>query len=212
MTDHDDQVGGRSEFDAWAEHVPEHVDAIRHRLSADQRQAARRASLERRRPFLVDPATGHTERTQLCWVCGTVPVHSGPRMPTFRACRFCLVHDRKQAARLGLVMLLPLMDWPSQPVLPGCEFPAGPAVREALADAWSGVSRLDAWRVSMAQLAMAWMDVDPELGVDLHQWQQDLTVGPNRSKACWSAYVNGYLPQLRWAVASSHVPEHRIVR
>ena len=212
MTDQQDHGSGRSDFDAWAERVPEHVDAIRQRLSTDQWQAAQRASLERRRPFLVDPATGHTERTQLCWVCGTVPVHCGPRVPTFRACRFCLLHDRRQAARLGLVMLLPLMDWPSQPVLPGCEFPADPLVREALADAWSAVSVLDAWRVSFAQLAMNWMDVDPEVGVDLYDWQQRLTVGPNRSNAYWGAYVDGYLPNLRWALATRRVPEHRIVR
>ena len=212
MTDHEDAARGLSDFDAWAERVPEHLDAIRQRLGDDQQAAARRASRQRRRPFLVDEATGHTERTQLCWVCAAVPVHRGPRVPTFRGCRFCVVHDRRQAERLGLLMLLPLMDWPSQPVLPGHAFPKDPDVREALADAWSAVSVLDAWRVSVAQLAMAWMDVDPELGVDLFDWQQHLTVGPGRSQACWGAYVDGYLPQLRWALASSPLPGRRIIR
>lgn len=213
-----------SDYDDWVadpDNLGHHIAGILRILTADldsaprsaePSAASRAASLRLRAPFLIDPATGHTPRTQLCWVCGTVPVYTGAHLPRLRACRFCLAFDRSRAARLGLGMLLPLFDWPSQPVLNGASFPSSPAVVAALADVWSGVSVLDEWRVSLAQVALSWMNVDPQIGVDLHDWQQQLTVGPSRSQACWRSYVDGHFPALARVLASSPVPAERIMR
>lgn len=202
---------GQSEFDEWVQRIPEHVDELTDRLTAERRAAQGRESRERRRPFLIDPATGHTQRTQLCWICGSMPVHAGKNLPKFRACRFCLVHDRQQASRLNLLMLVPLMDWPSQPVLPGRKFPTNRRLVNGLADLWCSVSVLDAWRVSSAQLALAYMGFDPEVGMDLYQWQQQLTVGPHRSQACWRAYLGGHFGELLDLVMDSGLPTRGIV-
>lgn len=200
-----------TDYEDWAadpDNLGQHVTGILTDLRAD-RQAE---SLRLRAPFVIDPATGHTPRTQLCWVCGAVPVHAGGNLPRLRACRFCLAYDKSRAARLGLGMVLPLFDWPSQPVLRGASFPSSPKAVTALADVWSAVTVLNDWRVSLAQLTLSFMNVNPAIGVDLHDWQQALTVGPNRSQACWRAYVDGYFPALAEVLAVSPVPAHRIVR
>lgn len=212
MTTYQDRPVDHTDFDAWVLRVPEHVDEIHGRLWAEHRAAARRASLARRRPFMIDPVTGHTPRTQLCWVCGAMPVHRGPTVPTFRACRFCIGYDRAWAARLGLGMVLPFFDWPSQPVLPGRRFPTAATTREVLAEIWSGVSVLHSWHVSLVQAEFGLLGQDAEAGVDLYDWQQRLTVGLHRSKLCWRTYVDEFFPDLPRLLGVGAVPADRAVQ
>lgn len=146
------------------------------------------------RKYYVDVQTGHLGGLDLCWVCYSVPVLAVDGLPDFRACANCLRYDGLWARRIGLEMLLPLMDWPSQPVAWECDLPA--ALRSRLIDVWSGVSVLDRWRMSSVRLAAMWMD-DPEgIGLDLVSWQGDLGIGRNRSRACFTAFVDGYYPGL----------------
>lgn len=138
------------DWDAWLAQIPQHVEAITQRITSNQTEAARAAAKERRRKWLINPATGHTYGLELCWVCGAVPVHQSPTTPHFRACRFCIRFDRKQAAFLGLKMLLPLMNWPSQPELSDGDVPRDAWSQAVLEDIWCGVEVLDEWRRSCA--------------------------------------------------------------
>jgi hypothetical protein len=93
----------------------------------------------------------------------------------------------------------------------GRTFPTNRRLVNGLADLWCSVSVLDAWRASSAQLARAYMGFDPEIGIDLYQWQQQLTVGPHRSQACWRAYLGGHFSDLLDLVMDSRLPTQGIV-
>ena len=178
------------DFDSWAaNHVPQHVDAITGMLGA------RRAP-----PLVVDPLTGHLNRGSLCWVCFAREPLRDRRLPRFLACRTCLIHDRQRASALGLTMLLPLMEYPSQPILPGATPPRDAHLREVLADVWSQASVLNRWRIEGVRLGYALFNVDANIGagvgIGYAEWQEHLSPGRERSQACWSAFVQGYHPDL----------------
>lgn len=180
----------RWDFDLWAEnHVPEHVDAITRLLSA------RRAP-----PLEVDPLTGHLNPGGLCWVCFARQPLRDRRIPRFRACRTCLIHDRQRASALGMTMLLPLMQYPSQPILPGATPPRDAHLRAVLADVWSQLSILDRWRIEGVRLGYALFNVEANIGagvgIEYAEWQERLSPGRERSRACWAAFVQGYPPDL----------------
>ena len=146
--------------------------------------------------YVVDTSTGHLGGRHLCWVCFAMPVHEASTMPRLRACRFCLMHDRWWAGGIGLRMLLPLMDWPSQPAVEGWRHDRPPWVRDALVDVWSQLSVLDRWRRESVEMAAALMGPAVSGPLDLLTWQENLSVGPSRSRACWLAFTDGYYPGL----------------
>ncbi len=146
--------------------------------------------------YAIDTSTGHLVGRHLCWVCFAMPVHVAATMPRVRACRFCLMHDRWWAGGIGLRMLLPLMDWPSQPVIGGWPRDRSPWLRAVLVDVWSQVSVLDRWRRDSVAMAATLMQAPGSRPLDLVTWQENLTVGPRRSRACWSAFTDGYYPGL----------------
>lgn len=189
-------VENHFDWDAWLARTPDHVEGIHDRLFARHRAAQEQRAREERRAWQIDPHTGHTRSYQLCWVCAAGPAHTGRLLPRFRACIHCLRHDRSQAQRLGLKMLLPLMDWPAQPVLPGRSVPADPQVRESLGRLWSEVGALDTWRRSAVTLAFAWFGADESTDVGIDAWRERLGFGPGRSRACWRAYVESHEPLL----------------
>lgn len=205
----DDTAHTKTDYDAWATdpgNLAFHLERILESLASTNREQAQQASVRRRWPYLVNPQTGHLNGLDLCWICASAPVHTGRLLPRFRACRWCLAQDGAQAATLGLRHLLPVFDWPVPPV-------RGPQRAEALsADAkdattaaWCAVSVLDRWRRDSVHLAYGWMDVPAGEVVDLLDWQRRLSVGPNRSRACWDAYVDGYQPALRRALREQRV-------
>ena len=193
-----------NEYDDWAcepARTEQHVDGIRTLLTTYSDEAARAASLRRRDPYLIDPIAGDLRGRRLCWICASALAHEGPRLPRFRACRWCLAHDRGKAQRLGLLHLLPVFEWPFAPVrdeATAAQLPA--STRSAVGEAWSSVTQLDRWRRESVALSHAYMSADIDGPIDLYDWQQRLTVGSGRSRACWSAYVEGYFPRLAQAV------------
>lgn len=183
------------DFDAWLGRTDKHIGNLLSRLgrpgppSGDSHVDGDRL---RGRKYYIDVATGHLGGLQLCWVCCAMPVHVDPEVPTLRACRRCLLEDTGWATRIGLTMLLPLMDWPRQPVFFGAGRRPGSEWDGLLLDAWTGVSVLDRWRRSTVQMCAAWMDDPHGIDLDLVTWQRNLGTGPNRSRACWRAFVEGY--------------------
>lgn len=196
-----DSTNITTDYDDWAassDNLAQHIAGILHGLTAGTKESARQASVNRRWPYLVNPETGHLNGLDLCWICSSALTHSGPMLPKFRACRWCLREDRRQAARLGLLHLLPVFDWPAPPVRDHARADRlEPTARDAIADAWSQISRLDQWRRDSVSLAYSWMDVVSGGVVDLFDWQSRLGFGQNRSISCWAAYVDGYQPNLR---------------
>lgn len=194
------------DYDDWVsspDNLAKHVAGILENLTAATEESARQASIDRRWPSLVNPETGHLNGRDLCWICSSALVHSGPLLPKFRACRWCLAEDRRQASRLGLLHLLPVFDWPAPPIRDRARADRlDLAVREATTDAWSGVSTLEQWRRDSVAMAYAWMNVAKRGVVDLLEWQSSLGVGSARSKACWAAFVGGYHPDLHRALLS----------
>ena len=184
------------DWDTWLSKTPDHIEGITDRLFAGHRAAREERERLQRRAWQIDPTTGHTRAYQLCWVCAAGPAHTGRLLPRFRACIHCLRHDRRQAERLGLKMLLPLMDWPAQPVLPGQTGPADAQTRVELVTLWSSVSELDEWRRSAVRLACAWFSSNELAEVGIGAWQDRLGFGPARSRACWRAYVEAKAPTL----------------
>jgi hypothetical protein len=193
-----------TDYDNWASdprNTADHIEAILRGIARQLREEALAASIERRRPYLVNRETGHLEGKRLCWVCASALVHEGPNQPVFRACRWCLAHDRGRARVLGLLHTLPLFDWPFPPVRDDAaagRLDAG--TRAAVGEAWSAVSVLDRWRRESVTLSYSFMQAGGLEGIDLREWQQRLGVGESRSRACWDAYVEGYFPRLARAV------------
>ena len=196
----------RTDYDAWVEdNIPNHVDSILASLGR-----FRRAAPPPRPTLLVDPRTGHLNRGPLCWVCFAADPLRDRRLPRFRACRNCMLVDRQSAASLGLVMLLPLMDYPSHPRLRDATPPDGD-VGGALTDVWRDVAGLQRWRIEGVQLGCAFFDAPADIehgvGIGFAEWQERLEPGQARSRACWNAYVAGYHPRVMAAVASMDVQE-----
>lgn len=204
-----------TDYDDWVtdpDNLVQHIANIARSLSLASAEEARLASIRRRWPYLVNPQTGHLNERHLCWICASALVHTDHHLPRMRACRWCLVHDRRNAARFGLKHLLPVFDWPTPPIVDAPLFGhLDTVIREAATSAWSAVSLLDQWRRDCVQLAYGYMDVQNDDVVDLFDWQARLTIGPNRSRACWDAYVGGYHPALRSALRNQ-VPYRSVQR
>ena len=140
----------------------------------------------------IDAELGDTTRADLCWVCFAGPAYRAAGLPTFTACEHCLTYDRQQARLLGFRMLLPLMDWHTQPVEP-CRRPSTePIFRWWLGEMWSQVSVLRQWRVDGVRAALALMDVPPSTAISLGDWAELMRWSPRRSQACWEAFVAGH--------------------
>jgi len=177
------------DWDAWLDETDQHVTNIVGRLSRGQQPQQ-----ESRSPALINPETGHLSGGELCWVCYSTTPHRGRLLPKFRACYWCLQFDRRQAALLGLKMLLPLMNWHSQPVLPGGRYPADEATVRALTDIWAASQLLDEWRRENVQREYALL-VDHPQQVHLADWYQHFGYGPRRSQDRWSHFLNLHFPQ-----------------
>ena len=145
-------------------------------------------------PWLLDPAAGDFGSRNACWVCYSALTYANSRLPRFRACFYCLTYDRHQASKLGLRMLLPLMDWHAQPVLSGGKAPADPTFRGWLADVWSQVSALKQWRIDGVRSGIALLGLGDQPTVE--DWVAAMRPGPHRSRACWEAFMAGYHPRL----------------
>lgn len=197
------------DFDDWAEdpvHLTTHIEQILKSLATELTKGSSRRyderSLRIRRPYLVNAETGHLYGHQLCWICVTALACRAPHLPQLRACRWCLQIDRFYARRLGLGHILPVFDWYAPPIrdLPTYRLLDWPA-REDVAAAWSGVARLDRWRIENVRLACTYMEVESG-EVDLYDWQRLLTVGSNRSHLYWRMYVCSNFPEIRRAIRS----------
>ena len=184
------------DWDAWLTDTHQHVMTLRERLQQDAIRAAGTDVKAYRSPGLIDPATGHTVGGRLCSVCFSTQPHSGHLLPTFRACWWCLHYDKKQAAKLGLKMLLPLMDWHCQPVLPGHRFPTSPETRRILQTAWSTASLLEEWRQENVMREYALMIEPGQPPIHLYDWLQRFGYGPHRSQQTWWHFVEVYAPEL----------------
>ena len=55
---------------------------------------------------------------------------------------------------------------------------------------------LDRWRRESVEMAAALMGPAGSGPLDLLTWQENLSVGPSRSRACWLAFTDGYYPGL----------------
>ena len=178
------------DWDAWLDQADQHVTNIRGRLN--QGQHSQQAS---RSPALISPESGHLTGGELCWVCYATTPHRGRRLPKFRACIWCLRIDRRQAARLGLKMLLPLMKWHSQPVLPGGHYPTDKRTIRALTDIWASSKLLDEWRRENVKREYALLVERTQQQVHLADWYRIFGYGPQRSQDRWSHFLYLYFPE-----------------
>ena len=208
---HIDGADGFVGFDVWdyeqwvTTRVDEHVDgiiemlrnrpeAVAYRKARAQAQAAAASAAQAR--VTIDPQTGDMP-AGLCWVCAGAQVQQATRCtPTFRACAACRVYDRHQARVLGLVMVLPLMDYPTQPVLPGHEFLTSPATEAALGRAWSQVSVLAGWRASIVRAVLARQAWPQGTPITMAEFERFLPAPLLRSRLAWWAYLDRHQPAL----------------
>ena len=144
--------------------------------------------------WLVDRVAGDFGNGRACWVCYSAFTYANRRMPRLRACFYCLAYDRNQASKLGLRMLLPLMDWHAQPVLSGARVPDNPVFRSWLADVWSQVSVLERWRIDGIRAGIALLNLGEQPTVQ--DWIAAMRPGNHRSQTCWDAFMAGYHPRL----------------
>jgi hypothetical protein len=140
----------------------------------------------------IDAELGDSTKGNLCWVCFAGPAYRVAGLPTFTACEHCLAYDRQQARLLGFRMLLPLMDWHTQPVEPSRRPPTEPIFRRWLGEMWSQVSVLRQWRVDGVRAAFTLLDIEPDRAISLGEWSGLMRWGPRRSEACWEAFVAGH--------------------
>ena len=152
----------------------------------------------------IDAELGDSTRGNLCWVCFAGFAHRAPALPSFYACEHCLAYDREQARLLGFRMLLPLMDWHTQPVEPGRRPPMEPIFRRWLGEMWSQASMLRQWRINGVRTAIALMDIGPDGAISVGDWSGLMHWGPRRSAACWEAFVAGYHPCLHDVLQRIH--------
>jgi hypothetical protein len=188
------------DFEQWViDNRVEHAEALYCRLTHGtpdpEREAQRKARLYH---WLVKVPSGRIGNTWMCWVCYADRCFTSPRHPNFRACRDCLVYDRSKAANVGLKMLLPLMDWHTQPTYRPGEGPRNLWVRSILADAWTKVSALNEWRVDGCILVGTIVGDDE---IDLLTWRSIVEPSPARSKRCWDSFVQHYHPDLATLLA-----------
>ena len=178
------------DWDAWLNQTDQHVTNILDRLDQPRLQRPTRRS-----PALIDPHTGHLTGGELCWVCHSARPHRGRLLPKFRACYWCLQFDRKQASALGLKMLLPLMNWHSQPILPGCSYPTDLATVRALTDIWSASTLLDEWRRDNVRRDYALLTSGQPHDVHLADWHERFGYGHTRSQDRWCHFLSLHFPQ-----------------
>lgn len=206
MSDNSDQVSTSQhtadyewDWDAWvASRTNEHVEGILGRILDSPEAVAWRAAREAaaRARVTIDPETG-TMPAGLCWVCAASEVQQATKTtPTFRACSSCLLFDRAMASRLGLVMLLPLMDFAGQPVQAGQTRPTDRATVTALVKAWSEVSVLDAWRASVVRAVLAVQAWPAQEPITVGQLECFMPESRLRSHSAWWAYVDRHQPDL----------------
>ena len=181
------------DWDAWLDRTDEHVLSLLHRLS-ENREARAPA---RESPGQIDPETGHLKGGELCWVCYSTTTYRARLMPSFRACWWCLGYDKRQASKLGLKMLLPLMEWHSQPILPGHRYPADPSVVRVLEGVWGSSQILDEWRHEHVRREFALLADRHTGSVHLADWYEFLGYGWHRSQERWTHFVDLYFPALR---------------
>lgn len=177
------------DWDAWLNQTDQHVTNILDRLNKPTPHLPNKHS-----PALIDPATGHLTGGELCWVCHSARPHRGRRLPRFRACCWCLQFDRQKAETLGLKMLLPLMHWHSQPILPGSRYPTDPNTVRALTDIWSAASLLDDWRRDNVRRDYALLATEQRHEVHLADWHERFGYGPARSQDRWAHFLGLHFP------------------
>ena len=179
------------DWDAWMNQTDQHVTNIVERLNNTKqpRHSGKNS------PALIDPHTGHLTGGELCWVCHSARPHRGRLLPKFRACYWCLQFDRRQAAALGLKMLLPLMDWHSQPVLPGSSYPTDQVTVRALRDIWSANTLLDEWRRENVRRDLTLLATSTNPNVHLADWYRRFGYGPAVSQERWSRFLWLHFPQ-----------------
>lgn len=140
----------------------------------------------------IDPEFGDSTKGNLCWVCFAGFTYRAPALPSFYACEHCLAYDREQARLLGFRILLPLMDWHTQPVESGRRPPTDSTFREWLGEMWSQASVLRQWRINGVRAALALLDIRPDKAISLGEWSEVMRWSPRRSEACWEAFVTGH--------------------
>lgn len=194
----EDTTASKLSYDNWF--TTELPDDIREEFAQLDRVIAEKqpARPEAREAVLrigrVDPVTGDFEGGGACWVCYAQYTHIGVGLPAFRACQQCLAYDRHRARALGLVMLLPLMDWHTQPVLRDFDVPNDTVFRSWLDDAWTQLSLLEAWRIDGVRAGIALLGLGDRPTV--WEWIDAMHPSPARSRACWEAFMAGHHPRL----------------
>lgn len=113
------------------------------------------------------------------------------------------MYDRATAANFGLKMLLPLMDWHTQPAYRPREGPRNLWIRGILADAWTKVSALNEWRIDGCILVRTIVGDVEDDEIDLLTWRAVVDPGPQRSRRCWDSFVRHYHPDLAALLAET---------
>jgi hypothetical protein len=184
------------DWDAWLGDTHQHVTTLQDRIRQDAIRAAGGGLKAYNSPGLIDPQTGHTVGGELCSVCFSTLRYRAPLLPRFRCCYWCLHYDKTQARNLGLKMLLPLMDWHCQPILPGHTFPTDPHIRQLLYSVWTAAPLLEEWRQENVAREYTHMLQPGEPPIHIHKWMQHFGYGWHRSKHTWWHFVEVYAPGL----------------
>ena len=209
--------GSEWDWDIWVESFLDfHVDSIAERLHnrpeavawrEERARAAQAAAAAARAQITIDQEYG-VMPAGLCWVCAAERVETATRTsPTFRACRWCRIYDMQQGHRLGLRKVLPLMEYPLQPVLRGRSFPRDPSVVAALGTVWSQVSVLDSWRASVVRAVLAMQAWPEDVPITLPEFQAFLPSSARGSRMAWWAYVDRRQPALAAVLDALPAPE-----
>jgi len=183
-------------WDDWLTQTADHVDAITNRLT--QQTSTELLKDPKKDPSLarIDPETGHLTGGELCWVCYSTFTHKGRHLPAFRCCYWCLHYDKTQARKLGLKMLLPLMGWHCQPILPGHRFPTNSQTRQLLSSVWTASSLLEEWRQENVAREYALLVEPGQPPIHLNEWVRHFGYGWHRSKQQWWYFVDQHFPTL----------------